>query len=187
MTTADEFLMSGGAASAKFPTVGTTVTGTISAEPEVRQQTDIQTGTPKTWPDGKPRMQLVVTLATAERDPANPDDDGERSVYIKGNMQKAVRDAVRKAGASGLKVGGVLSVTYSGDGQSKGAGFNPPKLFTATYTPPANTEASDFLNGPAESEPAPAPAQPAAPGLSPEQLAAIAALTPEQKAQLGIQ
>ncbi|WP_192809767.1 hypothetical protein [Actinomadura rudentiformis] len=147
MTTPDQFLMSGGVTSAKFPAVGTTVTGTITTEPEVRQQTDIQTGTPKTWGDGSPRMQLVVILATSERDPEIPDDDGERAVYIKANMQKAVRDAVRKAGANGLAVGGTLSITYSGDGQAKGAGFNPPKLFTAAYQPPANAAANEFLNG----------------------------------------
>ncbi|KAB2384734.1 hypothetical protein [Actinomadura montaniterrae] len=152
---ADEFLMQGGVASAKFPVIGTTVTGTIAREPEVRDQTDFDTGKVKTWDDGTPRRQLMVVLQTAERDPANPDDDGERAVYVKGQMKTAVRDAVRKAGAPGLKVGGTLTVQYIADGQATRG--NPPKQYAASYVPPANAAANDFLNG---GEPQAVPAQP---------------------------
>jgi len=59
---ANAFLMGTGIPSAKFPTVGTTVTGTIVREPELQQQTDFDTGEPLTWPDGRPRMQVRVIL-----------------------------------------------------------------------------------------------------------------------------
>src|SRR4051794_6202440 len=94
--TADQFLMGGGVASAKFERIGDFVVGTVAEEPEVRQQTDLTTGTLKVWDDGRPMLQLVVTLQTEQRDGA--DDDGLRRVYVKGkSLTDAVRDAVRKA------------------------------------------------------------------------------------------
>ena len=137
---AAEFLMGGGATSAKFPTIGTTVTGRITQEPTVEQQKDFTTGEAKFYDDGKPQMQLVVTLATQERDPANPDDDGTRRLYVKGQMKAAVSQAVRAAGAPYLQVGGVLTVTYSRDGERKNPRFNAPKNFDAQYIPAAAAE-----------------------------------------------
>ena len=58
------WLMSGGVGSAKFDAHGDCVNGTITETPELRQQTDFDTGAPLFWDDGKPKMQLVVTLAT---------------------------------------------------------------------------------------------------------------------------
>lgn len=166
---ADDFLMGGGVASAKFPTIGTTVNGRITERPTVEQQKDFTTGEAKFWDDGSPQMQLVVTLATSERDPANPDDDGARRVYVKGQMKTAVAQAVRSTGARGLEVGGILSVTYSADGVAKNPRFNAPKNFTAHYTPAATVA----LNTP-EPTVTPAPAT-AIPGLTPEQVAAAQA------------
>lgn len=201
---ANEFLMAGGAKSAKFEVIGTTVTGTIASEPEVMQQTDFRTGEPKFWNDGKPRLQMRIILATSERDPSNPDDDGNRAIYIKGQMQKAVRDAIRQAGAPGIAVGGTLAITYTGNGVADG-GY-PPKIYSAAYTPPTAAAANAFLNAPAPAAPAqpmnqaqlaaaaranqappPAPAAAPAPaGVSPEAIAALNALTPEQRAALNL-
>lgn len=170
---ANDLLMGGGLAAAKFPTIGTSIAGRIVRKPEARQQTDIETGEPLTFANGDPRMQIVVNLATAERDPAKPEDDGERALYIKGNMLNAIRDAVRKTGAAGLEVGGNLTITYVGDGEKKNRAFNAPKLYTAAYVPPVAGAANDILMGaPAAAAPAlipaPAPATPAAPaGVDP--------------------
>ncbi len=187
MTTANDFLMSGGSTSAKFPTPGTTVTGVICRPPEVQQQRDFTTGEPKFWDDGKPMQQLQVQLQTTEKDMSVPDDDGVRAVYVKGQMQKAVREAVRKAGASGLEIGGTLTITYTGNGEAK-RGL-PPKLYSASYIPAAAGAANEFLG---QGEPAPADpwattSQPAAPaGASPEAMAALAQLTPQQRAALNL-
>jgi hypothetical protein len=63
--TPDDFLMAaGGAPSAKFETPGTSVTGKIT-DLQVRQQTDVRTREPLNWPNGDPKMQLVVTLQTS--------------------------------------------------------------------------------------------------------------------------
>lgn len=147
---ADDFLMGGGIPSAKFPAVGTTVTGRITEKPTVQQQKDYTTEQPKFWDDGTPMMQLVVTVATNERDPEITDDDGVRRIYVKGNLKTAVASAVRAAGARGLEVGGILAVTYTGDGEKKNPKFNAPKLFSAVYTSAANAE----LNTPDPAAPA---------------------------------
>jgi len=68
-------LLEGGGKSAKFETVGDTTKGQVVSA-ESRQQTDYTSGEPLTWDDGNPRMQLVITLATDERDPDDPTDDG---------------------------------------------------------------------------------------------------------------
>jgi hypothetical protein len=153
----NDFLMGGGVKSAAFPTIGTTVSGRIVRAPEVRQQTTPE-GQAKTFDNGDPMMQLIVQLATDERDPQDREDDGTRALYVKSNMLNAVRDAVRKTGAKGLEVGGTLIVQYIGDGDKKRAAHSAPKLYAASYTPPVPQAAADFLMG----QPAPtaAPVQP---------------------------
>jgi hypothetical protein len=206
MSEANDFLMGGGIAPAKFDTIGTTVSGTIATPPKVEQQKDFTNGELKFWPDGKPMQQMVVTVQTTLRDPDVADDDGQRTFYIKANMLKAVREAVRKSGSKGLEVGGTLSITYTGDGEQTKRGFNPPKLYGATYAPPSAVAANEFLGGqptPAavdnrynvvqeqQKYAAPVPQQasgPATPaGVDPAALAAaLASLTDEQKRAMGI-
>src|SRR5690606_2848911 len=119
-------------------------------------------------------------------DPEVADDNGERALYIKGNLLKAVREAVRKAGAKGLDVGGTLTVTYSGDGEVSKRGINPPKLYTAVYAPPAQ-QADEFASGaPAATPPVQPPAGEVSPQVGAEALAALQALTPEQRKALGL-
>lgn len=136
MTTIEDpnaFLLASGIASAKFPTVGTVVKGTV-LDFRVEQARDFQTRQPKFWDNGDPVKQLVVTLQTTEHDPDRDADDGARAVYALGNMLNAIRDAVRPHG--GITQGGTLAVQYVGDGEAK-RGFNPPKLYRAEYAPPA--------------------------------------------------
>jgi len=135
------FLMGAGGRSAKFEREGDTVVGYIQ-HTEVRQQTDIKDNRPLTWDDGSPRMQLVVTLETDDRD--DDDDDGVRKLYVKGQMQKAVSDAVRKAGARGLAIGGKLGVKYVSTAEPKQRGFNGAKQYTAKYEAPTQPVSDGF-------------------------------------------
>lgn len=190
----NDFLLGGGGASASFEAVGDTVTGTIVSA-EIMQQTDILDNKPLTWDDGSPKLQLVVRLKTAQRDPDNPDDDGTRAVYVKGSkkagtrsLHDAVASAVRAAGAKSLETGGTLAVTFAGTEPSATKGFNPRKLYTATYAPPDRAaQAGSFLGtttptpaapAPTEQAPVAAPAPAAVPlpvGLTPEQAELIKA------------
>jgi hypothetical protein len=185
---ANTILMGGGVPSAKFDGIGVSVTGVIE-DVTASQQTDFTTGEPKTWPNGDPMMQVVVTLATSQRDPQISNDDGLRKVYVKGkSLTAAVRDAVRKAGAKGIEVGGTLTVTYTGDGPQEKRGINPPKLYAADYTPPSPAAAANAALGLGDQQPTPAPA-PAVPaagvpdlsGVSPEAQALIATMLAAQQ------
>lgn len=168
MTDALDSLMSTGAPSAKFPTVGTIVKGEIVRVDEQQQQ-DYKTGALKTWDDGSPMMQHVITLRTDERDPEVPNDDGERRVFAKGLMQKAITQAIRDSGANKTQIiGGILAVQYSGDGEPSKPGFNPPKLYVAQFQPAQLGGAANLITEPVT----PAPAQAAAPAPQPAQPAA---------------
>jgi hypothetical protein len=135
-------------------------------------------------------MQLPVTVQTDLRDPSNPLDDGKRTLYVKGEMKKAIGAALRAAGAK-MAVGGTLTVTFSGEEPT--AGY-PKKLYTATYAAPAPGGA--FFEEPAVGTPAPVAAahvgqppaapQPAAPavppGVDPAQWAAFQAMQAQAQA-----
>ena len=146
---ANDYLMGGGVKSAKFEKPGAKVSGTIARKPELQQQRDFDKGTPLTWDDGSPRQQIKVVLVTELNEEEG--DNGERAVYLKGGLLKAIQAAVKAAGAKGLEVGGKLAVKYTKDGEKKGK-LNAPKLYVAKY------EAPDPLAMAAASEPAEAAA-----------------------------
>lgn len=134
---ANDILMGSGTPGLKFEVVGTAHTGTVAGEPTSGQQTDFRTKVPETWPDGSPKMQVLVQLKTTLRDQTKPEDDGTRTLYIKGKeLTEAIRNAVRASGANGIHTGGVLTVQYVADGPAQ-PGLNPPKLYVAQYQPPA--------------------------------------------------
>ena len=162
----------------RSPVPQTTVGGRITERPTVEQQRDISTGDKKFWSDGNPMMQLVVTVQTNERDPQIDEDDGRRRLFVKGQLQKAIADAVKTVGGRGLEIGGTLTVTYTHDGVATQRGFNPPKQYTAQYVAAAANalHTPDPGSVPQQQYAAPAAPAPAAglPGLTPEQYAAAA-------------
>lgn len=164
----NDLLSSGGPPSFKFDAIGDTVRGTI-VNVEKTQQTDFKTGELKTFSNGDPMWQFVLTLQTDLRDPANPDDDGLRRVFAKGNMFKVVRDAISAHKPTPQQViGGTIAIQHNGLGQPSAVGLNPPKLFIAQFSPnPApGSNVADLIG-----TPAPAAAQPmAAPAAAPAPL-----------------
>lgn len=157
-TTVNDFLTGGGGKSVFFKEIGDSIKGTVISA-EAAQQTDMD-GTPKSWDDGNPMMQVIVTLQTDLSE--DDDDDGKRKLYVKGSkkpesqsLAAAVAGALTKVKAK-LEVGGTLAVKYIGDGVAKTRGFNAPKLYTAAYKAP------DLDTGGLLDEPAPVAAAPAA-------------------------
>jgi hypothetical protein len=168
---ADDLLMGGGGPpSAKFPVLGYENAGRLVGKPTVEQQRDYDTEEPLYWADGKPRWQIVVTLATGERDPEIRDDDGVRRLFVKGQMKTAVQAALKAVKADGLEEGGHLTVTYTSDGPQPNPKKNPPKQYTARYVTAANAElmAPEPIKHPPVAAPA---ATPTASTLPPEVLA----------------
>jgi hypothetical protein len=151
----EDFLFGGGGKAAKFETIGDLVKGTI-LDCKLTQRTSMEDNTPLTWPDGRPQMQLVVTLATDER--VDNDDDGVRRVYARGgnyeaasgegqSMKDAIANAVKKTGERSLTEGGTLTVAYTGEGKKTNRGYSAPKLFKAKYEAPvASVAGSDLFD-----------------------------------------
>lgn len=131
-TDANAFLLGTGGRSAKFPQVGAQVWGPI-LDFQLTDQTEFGSGKVLTWDDGQPKKQVVVTLQTKDRE--SDEDDGVRKVYVKGQMQRAVADAIRATGAEGMERGGMLLIRYTGDGEAK-RGYSAPKLYMAKYERP---------------------------------------------------
>lgn len=134
-----EDFFSSGAPCCRFNTVGDSHAGVIT-KMEQTQQRDMKDGTPLFWPDGNKKVTLVITLATAERDNEIDDDDGTRRLYVKkpSGMFAAIGAAIRKANARNILVGGQLAVKYTGNGEVRTRGHNPPKEYAAKYAPPAS-------------------------------------------------
>lgn len=164
---------SGGGKTAKFPTIGTTVTGTITAVHPPEPQRDFQT-----QQEIPGKTQVRIELQTEDRDPEIEFDDGSRTLYVKGWMTGAIGDALRKANVKEPQVGATLSVTYTGDGQPSRPGFSGPKQYSATYTPPTSNTGQFFNQGqaqqPAAPQNAPIPNDPP-PGIDPKAWAAMPA------------
>jgi hypothetical protein len=163
MSAGDDFF-AGGLPSAKFDVQGKVIGGRITRVGDPMQQRDMATGQPQTWDDGKPKLQLPIDVQTDERDPEVPGDTGQRTIYVKGDLKRAITEALRKAGVQGApKVGGVLEVAWTGIEAAKTRGFNDKKLYSARYTAPLASDPFFGQDAPAAQQVAPAPAQPADP------------------------
>jgi len=130
-------LMGGGGRWTKFDAPGDSVKGELLSV-EARQATTIE-GAPKTFDNGDPIWEVVVTIQTDLREDA--EDDGQRKVALGGSKKyaskaKAAADAVKASGASKLEVGGTFALAYTGDGEPTQRGYSAPKLFQAAYKAP---------------------------------------------------
>jgi hypothetical protein len=155
MSDINDFLFGGTGKAAKFEEEGDMVVGVIT-DAKTSQQTSMEDNTPLTWPDGSPRMQLVITLQTDLRE--GDEDDGVRRLYAKGgryevmtgsgtSMKDAIAEAVKRAGSRTLDEGGRLTVAYTGSGKKTNRGYSAPKLFKAKYEAPKASIAEDDLFG----------------------------------------
>lgn len=159
------FLAGGGGKSATLAAVGDQVVGQIT-DLRTTQQTDFLTKVPKTWDNGDPMWQVVVSLQTDQREDAN--DDGIRNVYLKGSGKDphtsagAARMALQTSGASQLEVGGMFAVAVIGFGEPPKPGLNAPKQHQAHYKAPAPSADLSAIFGGGAAPAAPAPQAPPA-------------------------
>lgn len=138
---ANALLMGGGVKSVKWGerSIGATVIGAIVEQPKAVQMMKYKPAgstapdEPDFWPSGDPKMQIIVVLQTDERDPSDATDDGKRRLYIEPRMMTPVREAVQRASAPGLAIGGRLAIRWaSGTGQGEGNA----RQFAAEYSAP---------------------------------------------------
>lgn len=118
--------------SAKFEQPGTSISGIIE-NVTANQIRDFKSRQPKFFDDGQPQMQVLVTINTGVTDPMVEDDDGRRTVHIKGFglQRRAWLQALHNAGlrkAAEVRPGDRFTATFTGFGEAK-PGMNAPKLF----------------------------------------------------------
>lgn len=135
-----EGFLAGGSPTAafnKWKRPGDFVEGTICADPTVSQQTDQQTREPLTWPDGRPRMQLLLDVQTDLR--SDEDDTGVRRIYVKGkSLTEQARAALKKADRKRFDVGGKLRVTFVRSEKVKSSDINESNIWAVEYEPPSH-------------------------------------------------
>lgn len=141
-------LLAGNSAKAYFGAnsqPGDSVTGVIE-KIETTQVNDFQTKQPAFWNDGRPKEQIHVIIQTQLRDPSVDDDDGRRSLWIKGwGIQlKAFRDACRQAGVKIPQPGDTITERFVGLGQ-RGDAPQPPKVFEFHIEPASSV--NSLVNG----------------------------------------
>ena len=117
---------------AKFEQPGTSISGIIE-NVTANQIRDFKSRQPKFFDDGQPQMQVLVTINTGVTDPMVEDDDGRRTVHIKGFglQRRAWLQALHNAGlrkAAEVRPGDRFTATFTGFGEAK-PGMNAPKLF----------------------------------------------------------
>jgi hypothetical protein len=152
MTTVDDILAGGtGARFHKWTAKGDTVTGTV-LDVQARQATEFQSDKPAVWPDGNPKMQILVRVATVLRDDA--DDDGARVVVVNGwsGQRNALAEACAAAGVRSPQPGQVFTATWT-DGDGTAAA---PRVFA--YSLAAGGDVAAVLEAAPAAVTAPAPA-----------------------------
>jgi hypothetical protein len=124
-------MLSGGAKSAfnKSSPIGTSVSGTVRSI-VVRHATEYQTNAPLFFPSGDPKEQILVELQldAGTYTPEDEDDDGVRTVYIKGwgQQRRAFQEAAKRDGKPG--VGDRFTATFTGEGVNRQGGNNPKEF-----------------------------------------------------------
>lgn len=149
--------LEGGSKSWKPENIGDRIKGKIIGVKRV-QQTDFTTGAPLEWSDGSPRLQTVVELQTNLEETG--DDDGVRSIWLKGGRnyeaaegsgksgEVALADAAKDAGAMSIDEHADLDVVMTGRSKPTTRGYQPAKLYTMKYEPPRASVSANELFGP---------------------------------------
>ncbi|WP_423858968.1 hypothetical protein [Alloscardovia omnicolens] len=167
-------LMNGGGAKSFFTgdsQPGEMVEGEIVSI-EVTQVNVFGKKQPDYWQNGDPKQQIHIVLQT-QLPPVDSDDDGRRSLWVKGwgAHLKALRDAAKKAGVDEPHIGDRMRAKFMGFGE-RGKASQLPKVYEYTIIPASQAAVSNLMGGGASSTPAPvatptpapvAPATPAAP------------------------
>lgn len=142
---AAQFLGGGSTLAAKFPSIGSSVEGTVTGY-RVQDQTDTETGEVLFWENkrptpqsklkfpqtAKPCKQLLIDLqgeptgikhvwdAINERFDEEPyaDDDGMRTLYVKGRLQQSLAQTLKENGLRVPEIGSYLKVTRTANVKS---------------------------------------------------------------------
>jgi hypothetical protein len=97
------------------------------------------------WDDGKPKLQIEVTLATKYIDPSLDEDDGTRRVYLFGQKLQAAKAEMKAKGIEKLEKGFKFAIEFVGTKPSSNKRYNDVKLYAIEVTPSKSNPAVDAL------------------------------------------
>lgn len=123
----------------KFQNVGDSITMEITSYVK-KQATEYGTNELKFWPSGDPIYEEHISGLDF-----NAESEDEANVVLavsKRLMRQRIGEALQKAGASDLLPGGILTVTYVGDGPKNPKASMPPKDFSAEFQLPEPANSS---------------------------------------------
>lgn len=169
---AAENFLEGSATAAKWPKVGYVVEGTV-LNYRMAQQSSYEDSEPLFWEGKKmvieskavdksrPVMQLIMEVQGAPTGEtweglqnvrkALPDDNGVRTLYVKANLQRSLKEALGKAG-SRLEVGAYIRVERVSDGEQSDKKKQAPHRYASVWTPAKQNaaHAQSFMDEPEE-------------------------------------
>jgi hypothetical protein len=97
------------------------------------------------WDDGKPKLQIEVTLATEYIDATLDEDDGTRRVYLFGQKLQAAKAEMKAKGIEKLEKGFKFAIEFVGTKPSSNKRYNDVKLYAIEVTPSKSNPAVDAL------------------------------------------
>ena len=97
------------------------------------------------WDDGKPKLQIEVTLATEYIDSSLDEDDGTRRVYLFGQKLQAAKAEMKAKGIDKLEKGFKFAIEFVGTKPSSNKRYNDVKLYAIEVTPGKSNPDVDAL------------------------------------------
>lgn len=167
---------------------GLTFAFTVAGPTGAKQPTNYKTKQPEFYPDGRPKIELLIPLdvAVSERHP-----EGRATLYSKGALTDELSRVMSAAGVpqevlrKGLEPGATGTITYQGKvtRQSKDGDTYTANAYAVTYNRPgsaAPTVATTNYAEQAQAQPVQVPAQPPAPAPATPALPAVPGLDAKQ-------
>lgn len=109
--------------------VGTAYTGIITDLRTVQVRNFDDPNKLEFWDDGKPKLQIEVTLATDYIDDSIEEDDGTRRVYLFGQKLSAAKAEMKAKGFDKLEKGFEFTITFIGEKPATNKRYNPIKQY----------------------------------------------------------
>jgi hypothetical protein len=89
------------------------------------------------------RRYLSHLAHEGEEEHEDEDDDGVRTIYSRGQMERAIGDALKRAKVRGLADGGKLGIKFTAVAPPASPGLSGAKQYTAKYEPPVEAAFED--------------------------------------------
>jgi hypothetical protein len=147
LPTVDDLLAGGGSKSLSFKdfAVGSSYEGTIIGLRTVQVRNYDDPTKLEFWDDGKPKLQIEVTLDTDYKDATDDEDTGERRVFLFGQKLTAAKEELKRKGLTKLEIGSNFKITLVGTKPAKNPRYNDVKLYGIELSAAKSSPAVDAL------------------------------------------